>query len=120
LLLQDRGRFRVDERGCDDLEKGIPTPLIHLLVDAPSTRTCKTIEGALMKGMEMLLENKNAVVYGAGGAVGGALARAFAREGAKVFLAGRTIARLDALAKEYTVQEYARVFGPRFGRGGRR
>jgi NAD(P)-dependent dehydrogenase (short-subunit alcohol dehydrogenase family) len=37
--------------------------------------------------MNMLLENKNAVIYGAGGAVGGAVARAFAREGAKVFLA---------------------------------
>jgi hypothetical protein len=43
-----------------------------------------------------------AVVYGAGGAVGGAVARTFAREGAKVFLAGRTIAKLDALAEEIT------------------
>jgi NAD(P)-dependent dehydrogenase (short-subunit alcohol dehydrogenase family) len=34
----------------------------------------------------MLLENKNAVVYGGGGSVGGAVARAFAREGARVFL----------------------------------
>jgi NAD(P)-dependent dehydrogenase (short-subunit alcohol dehydrogenase family) len=50
----------------------------------------------------MLLEEKNAVVYGAGGAVGGAVARAFAREGANVFLAGRTIAELDALAEEIT------------------
>jgi NAD(P)-dependent dehydrogenase (short-subunit alcohol dehydrogenase family) len=38
----------------------------------------------------MLIENKNAVIYGGGGAIGGAVARAFAREGAKVFLAGRT------------------------------
>ena len=30
----------------------------------------------------MLLENKNAVVYGAGGSIGGVVARAFAREGA--------------------------------------
>jgi NAD(P)-dependent dehydrogenase (short-subunit alcohol dehydrogenase family) len=37
----------------------------------------------------MLLENKVAVIYGAGGAIGGAVARAFAREGAKVFLTGR-------------------------------
>jgi NAD(P)-dependent dehydrogenase (short-subunit alcohol dehydrogenase family) len=29
----------------------------------------------------MLLENKSAIIYGAGGAVGGAVARAFAREG---------------------------------------
>jgi NAD(P)-dependent dehydrogenase (short-subunit alcohol dehydrogenase family) len=48
----------------------------------------------------MLLEKKNAVIYGAGGAVGGAIARAFAREGARVFLAGRTQASLDAVAQE--------------------
>jgi len=50
--------------------------------------------------MEMLLENKNAVIYGAGGGVGSAVARAFAREGAKVFLAGRTLAKVEAVAKE--------------------
>ena len=48
--------------------------------------------------MHMLLTNKNAVIYGAGGSIGGAVARAFAREGAKVFLAGRTLAKLDDLA----------------------
>lgn len=48
----------------------------------------------------MLLESRNAIVYGAGGAVGGAVARAFAREGARVFLAGRTLATLDAVAEE--------------------
>jgi 3-oxoacyl-[acyl-carrier protein] reductase len=48
----------------------------------------------------LLLENKNAVIYGGGGAVGGAVARAFAREGAKVFLAGRTLATLDTVAEE--------------------
>jgi FlaA1/EpsC-like NDP-sugar epimerase len=37
----------------------------------------------------MLLEDKNAVIYGGGGSIGGAVARAFAREGAKVFLASR-------------------------------
>ncbi len=46
----------------------------------------------------MLLENKNAVIYGGGGAIGGAVARAFAREGARVFLAGRTPAKLEAVA----------------------
>src|SRR5262249_54103614 len=50
--------------------------------------------------MGMLLQNKNAVIYGGGGAIGGAVARAFAREGAKVFLAGRTLAKLDAVARE--------------------
>jgi len=43
----------------------------------------------------MLLQNKNAVIYGGGGAIGGAVARAFAREGAKVFLTGRTLAKVD-------------------------
>ena len=41
----------------------------------------------------MLLENKVAVIYGAGGSIGGAVARAFAREGAKAFLASRSLAR---------------------------
>jgi len=48
----------------------------------------------------MLLKDKNAVIYGAGGAIGSAVARAFAREGAKVFLAGRTLATLDTVAEE--------------------
>jgi 3-oxoacyl-[acyl-carrier protein] reductase len=48
----------------------------------------------------MLLENKVAVIYGAGGSIGGAVARAFAREGARVFLAGRTQASLDQVAQE--------------------
>lgn len=48
----------------------------------------------------MLLKNKTAVIYGAGGAVGGAVARAFAREGAEVFLAGRTLASVSATARD--------------------
>jgi 3-oxoacyl-[acyl-carrier protein] reductase len=48
----------------------------------------------------VLLENKNAVVYGGGGSIGGAVARAFGREGARVFLAGRTLATLDRVAEE--------------------
>ncbi|WP_084557918.1 SDR family NAD(P)-dependent oxidoreductase [Hamadaea tsunoensis] len=48
----------------------------------------------------LLLEKKTAVIYGGGGAIGGAVARVFAREGARVFLAGRTQARLDAVAAD--------------------
>ncbi|CAN5341338.1 SDR family oxidoreductase [soil metagenome] len=48
----------------------------------------------------MLLDGKIAVVYGAGGAMGGAVARAFAQEGARVFLAGRTLETLDRVAEE--------------------
>ena len=46
----------------------------------------------------MLLDKKVAVVYGGGGIIGGAVARAFAAEGARVFLAGRTRQRLDEVA----------------------
>jgi 3-oxoacyl-[acyl-carrier protein] reductase len=47
--------------------------------------------------MGKLLDSKNAVIYGAGGAIGGAVARAFAREGAYVFLAGRTKTPLETV-----------------------
>jgi 3-oxoacyl-[acyl-carrier protein] reductase len=48
----------------------------------------------------MLLENKNAVIYGGGGVLGGGVARAFAQAGANVFLAGRTRAKLEAVARD--------------------
>ena len=48
----------------------------------------------------MLLQNKNAVIFGAGGSLGGAIARAFAREGARVFLSGHHIEPVQQLANE--------------------
>ena len=48
----------------------------------------------------MMLEDKVALIYGAGGAVGGAVARAFAREGAKVFLTGRKLPPVEGVAKD--------------------
>ena len=48
----------------------------------------------------MMLKNKVSVIYGAGGAIGGAVARAFAREGAKLFLTGRHRASVETVAKE--------------------
>ena len=48
----------------------------------------------------MMLQNKVAVIYGAGGAIGGAVARAFAREGARLFLTGRHRSPVEAVAKE--------------------
>ncbi|WP_104053217.1 MULTISPECIES: SDR family NAD(P)-dependent oxidoreductase [unclassified Arthrobacter] len=48
----------------------------------------------------MLLNEKNAVIYGGGGAIGGAVARAFAREGARVFLAGRHLEPLERVARD--------------------
>ena len=50
--------------------------------------------------MRILLENKNAIVHGGGGAIGGAVSRAFACEGAHLFLAGRTLAKVEAVAEE--------------------
>lgn len=52
----------------------------------------------------MLLEKRNAVVYGAGGALGSAIAKAFAREGAKVFLTGRTHASIEAVAQDIAAE----------------
>jgi NAD(P)-dependent dehydrogenase (short-subunit alcohol dehydrogenase family) len=51
------------------------------------------------------LENKVAVVYG-DGSIGGAVAKAFAREGARVFLTGRTITKLEAIADEISSSGY--------------
>jgi NAD(P)-dependent dehydrogenase (short-subunit alcohol dehydrogenase family) len=48
----------------------------------------------------MLLKNKNAVIYGAGGAIGGAVARAFALAGARVFVTGRKKQPLEDLVKD--------------------
>ena len=48
----------------------------------------------------MLLEGKTAVIYGGAGAIGSAVALAFAREGATVFLAGRTESRLEEVARD--------------------
>src|ERR671915_2005350 len=52
------------------------------------------------KGQSMLLGNENAVIYGGGGSIGGAVAREFSREGARVFLVGRTRANLEAVAND--------------------
>jgi NAD(P)-dependent dehydrogenase (short-subunit alcohol dehydrogenase family) len=48
----------------------------------------------------MLLDGKNAIVYGAAGSVGRAVTTAFAREGARVHLAGRTHTNLEDVAEQ--------------------
>jgi 3-oxoacyl-[acyl-carrier protein] reductase len=50
----------------------------------------------------LMLTNKVAVVYGAGGRIGSTVARAFAREGARVFLTGRTLEKLEPVAAAIT------------------
>lgn len=46
------------------------------------------------------LPDKVAVIYGAGGGIGGAVARAFAREGARLFLTGHRLAPVEAVVKD--------------------
>ena len=48
----------------------------------------------------MMLKGKAAVIYGAGGAIGGAVARAFASEGANLFLSGRYLAPVKVVAND--------------------
>jgi NAD(P)-dependent dehydrogenase (short-subunit alcohol dehydrogenase family) len=48
----------------------------------------------------MLLNDKQAVIYGAGGHIGSTVARAFARDGATVYLTGRTLPKVAAVAEE--------------------
>ncbi len=48
----------------------------------------------------MRLKDKVAVIYGASGAIGGAVARAFAKEGAKLFITGRRLGAVEAVARE--------------------
>jgi NAD(P)-dependent dehydrogenase (short-subunit alcohol dehydrogenase family) len=48
----------------------------------------------------MMLKDKVAVIYGAGGAIGSAVARAFASEGAKLFLTGHYLAPVEVAAKD--------------------
>ena len=52
--------------------------------------------------MSKLLEHKNAINYGGGGGIGGGVARTFAREGARVFLVGRTRGPLEVVANAIT------------------
>jgi 3-oxoacyl-[acyl-carrier protein] reductase len=47
-----------------------------------------------------LLTNKRAVIFGAGGAVGTAVAKEFAAQGAMVFLSGRTLGAVEQVAQE--------------------
>jgi NAD(P)-dependent dehydrogenase (short-subunit alcohol dehydrogenase family) len=48
----------------------------------------------------MILKDKVAVIYGAGGELGSAVARTFAIEGAKLFLTGRHLAPVEDVAKD--------------------
>lgn len=59
-----------------------------------------TIAGAISMNSSTILKGKRAVVFGAAGSIGAAVAKEFAAEGAEVFLAGRTKANIDAVAAQ--------------------
>jgi len=48
----------------------------------------------------LILKDKHAVVFGAGGSIGSAVAKEFAKEGAELFLSGRSRSSVEAVAKE--------------------
>ena len=48
----------------------------------------------------MLLQNRNAVIYGAGGSLGGEIARSLAKEGATIFAAGNRLEPVEKIAEE--------------------
>jgi 3-oxoacyl-[acyl-carrier protein] reductase len=72
-------------------------------------RNLNRIQEQALKGTERmktfsvdtpLLQNKRAVIFGAGGAIGQAVAKEFAAQGATVFLSGRTLGAIEQVAKE--------------------
>ncbi len=56
--------------------------------------------GGIPMSRSPILQEKHAVVFGAGGSIGAAVAREFAAEGAEVFLAGRTKSNVEAVARQ--------------------
>jgi 3-oxoacyl-[acyl-carrier protein] reductase len=60
----------------------------------------RTIEYWIERRTDVLLKDKVAVIYGGGGAIGGAVARTFAREGARDFLSGRDLDPVEAVSEE--------------------
>jgi NADP-dependent 3-hydroxy acid dehydrogenase YdfG len=55
-----------------------------------------------MSIMSKILEQKYAVVFGAGGSIGSAVAKEFAAQGAEVFLSGRTESSMEEVARQIT------------------
>jgi hypothetical protein len=80
---------------------GIGKAVEHLVLTLRTTRF-SIIQSLAMAFGEALCcsRKKTAVIYWAGGAIGGTVARAFGKEGAKAFLAGRNLTSVAATAKE--------------------
>src|SRR5215831_12244024 len=67
----------------------------------PQTSSAQETEGLVMNSIPVL-NGKRAVVFGAAGTIGAAVAREFAAAGAEVFLSGRTKSNVEAVAKHIT------------------
>jgi NADPH:quinone reductase-like Zn-dependent oxidoreductase len=89
------GRVRRLEGGLSDSVSSPASAGLSFLTSGPFVQLA-----CIARGNRGAAQKKNAVIYGAGGAVGGAVARTFAREGANVFLAGRMLESIDTVAKE--------------------
>src|SRR5262249_27101993 len=90
-------RPRPDSKGC--------APFDDALSSTCSTGSAGRSPAIPTEGAEgvpsyRLLQGKRAVVFGAGGSIGSAVAKAFAAEGAEVFLAGRSEEGLKVVAEE--------------------
>jgi NADP-dependent 3-hydroxy acid dehydrogenase YdfG len=68
----------------------------------PDRREAMTMMTKSTMSKSPILEGKHAVVFGAGGSIGAAIAREFAAEGEQVFLAGRTKSNVEEVAKQIT------------------
>jgi 3-oxoacyl-[acyl-carrier protein] reductase len=70
----------------------------------PQTGAPAVTDQRLRSASNGLLANKHAVIFGAGGDVGSAVAREFATQGAAVFLCGRTLGSVGQVAEEISKQ----------------
>lgn len=60
------------------------------------------IRGVISVNGSSILREKRAIVFGAGGSIGAAVAKEFAAEGAEVFLAGRTKSNMEGVTSQIT------------------
>ena len=77
-----------------DLTQNIST------AESPERLCVIVIDSLLFNTANMFLKNKNAIVYGAGGSLGGAVAKALADAGAKVYLTGRNTNSVQKVANK--------------------
>jgi 3-oxoacyl-[acyl-carrier protein] reductase len=62
----------------------------------------KHVALSTVKTTSMKLKNKNAIIYGAGGSLGSTIAIALAREGARIFLTGRSLTSVAKVKDQIT------------------